>query len=133
VAAISITDDELLVGRAAVAEAALGVARKAATHHLTKGLAGLGAVDADAEDAITDALINRNLAAHAWLSPYEVPWSLLVLRLLSGTVSSLAAPIAEARDRGATVPEIAAAIGITTQSVYATYADQVVRRRRTHP
>lgn len=131
VAALPMTDDELATGRTGVAEAAHVAARSAATHHLVKGLSGLvSSLAAGAEDAITAALVARDTSAHAWLAPYEAPWALLVLRLLAGTVSDLSRAVLDARERGATVPDIAAAIGITTQGVYATYADQVVRRRR---
>ena len=131
VAALPITDEELATCRAAVAEAAHAAARSAATHHLVKGLSGLvSSLAADAEDAITAALVARDTSAHVWLAPYEAPWALLVLRLLAGTVSDVTGPVSDARERGATVPDIAAALGITTQRVYAAYADQVVRRRR---
>lgn len=130
-AALPMTDDDLANGRAEVAETAHAAARSVATHHLVKGLSGLaGSLAADAEDEITAALLARDTSTHAWLAPYEAPWALLVLRLLAGTVSDLSRPVSDARERGATVPAIAAAIGITTQSVYVTYADQVVRRRR---
>lgn len=130
-AAINLTEDELAVDRAAITDAALTAARQAATHRLVQGMTGLaGALAEDTEPAITAALTARDTTTYGWLSVYERPWSLLVLRLLAGTVSDLTAPVAEARARGATVAEIAAALGMSPQGVYASYADQVVRRRR---
>lgn len=133
VAALAMAEEELATCRAAVAGAAHAVARSAATHHLVKGLSGLvGSLAKDAEEEINAALVTRDTSTHAWLAPYEAPWALLVLRLLAGTVSNLSGAVSDARERGATVPDIAAALGITTQSVYVTYADQVVRRRRSN-
>ncbi|OWL98129.1 hypothetical protein B7435_26010 [Mycolicibacterium peregrinum] len=126
---LPITDDQLSAGRAAVADAALTAAQEAATRHLISGLSGLS-LNADAAPTITTALNTRDFATHAWLAPYEVPWSLLIIRLLAGASPNLATVVGEARNRGATVPQIAAAIGTSTQNVYTTYADQVVRKKR---
>ncbi len=131
-AALPISDEQLTVGRRAVAAAALEAARESATRHLIGGLGGLSDVlRGDADGVVTKALQDRDFAAHAWLAPYEVSWCLLVVQFLSGANENLANAVRLARDRGATVPEIAAALGTSTQNVYTVYADQVVRRRRT--
>lgn len=125
------TDDELRLGRAAVVESAITEARRLATRRVARDLSGLVRALADgAEDAITESLTSRNFVEQPWLVSYEVPWALLVLTLLSGSIADLSAVVGDARDRGATVPQIAKALGIANQSVYATYGEQVVRRRR---
>lgn len=130
-AAIPISDDDLAAARVNVAGAAHLAARIAATRHLIRGMSGLvGTLAADAEAAVMEAMATRDTSVHAWLTAYEVPWALMVLRLLAGTVTDVSEAVADARTRGATVPDIAAALGVSTQSVYAAYADQVVRQRR---
>lgn len=130
-ATIPISEGDLADARASVADAAYIAARAAATRYLIRGMSGLvGPLAADAEAAVMEAMATRDTSTHAWLTAYEVPWALMVLRLLAGTVTDASGAVADARKRGATVPDIAAALGVSTQSVYAAYADQVVRRRR---
>lgn len=124
----ALTDTELANERAAVTSAALDTARRAAARHLLAGLPG----DLGQPEAIVKILMTNDIDddRHELLEAFQKPWSLLALRIVAGTLANPAAAVRDARDRGATVPEIAAALGITTQGVYATYADQVVRRPR---
>ncbi len=128
VTSMSLGDDQLSAGREAITDAAVAAARHVATRHLMAGMPGLGS--SEAEEAVVSALIDRDSASHPWISGCERAWGLLVLQLLAGTLSDLRDPVRDARERGATVAEIAAAIGVSSQAIYSTYAEQVVRKKR---
>jgi hypothetical protein len=127
VAFSDLTDADLATAREEVAAAALRAARRAATSHLLTGLpAELGDLD-----EVVDVLVARNTGdyRHELLRAFEKPWALLVIRLIA-TVANPVAAVRDARDRGATVPEIASTLDMTPQGVYAAYGDAVRRPRR---
>jgi hypothetical protein len=127
----NLTDAELAVERAAIASAALTAARLAAARRLIDGpISGFGGeIDPEAATAILHTRDSSD-QRYEWLAAFEKPWSLLVLKLIAGTIADPTIAIRDARDRGATVADIANALGITTQGVYATYSDAVVRRHK---
>lgn len=140
-----ITDDDLRVQRLAVkhaaADAALEKARAIAGQYLLDHIAAVGSAITGSSErrggginvtSVVQTLALRDDADQLYqaLLPYERSWALLVVRLLAGGVSEPSAAVRDARDRGATVAQIAAALGITTQGVYATYSDAVVRQKR---
>lgn len=122
-----LTDEQADAAREAIAVAALDAARLAAAAHLVTGLAD-GAGDAS---AATSVLIERDTSdpRYALLSAIEKSWALLALQLVAGVVSDPSRAVRDARDRGATVAEIAATLGITEPAIYKRYAEQVRRRR----
>lgn len=140
-----ITDEDLRLQRSAIAhaaaDAALEKARAIASQYLLDHIAAVGsAVTGSSErraGGIDTVSVMRTLAIRdtadqlfVALNPYERSWALLVVKLLAGGVVDPSTAIRDARDRGATVAQIAKALGITTQGVYATYSDAVVRQKR---
>ena len=98
----------------------------------TAPLAGPAAgLPIDAQDA-ADVLAARddNDPRFEALSYFEKPWALLVLRLVARVLADPGAAVRDARARGATVADIAATLGITTNGVYKRFGDNVVRRPR---
>lgn len=120
-----LTAAQLSADRQAVANSALHAARLAATRRLIASLPG----DLGEPEAVQSVLVDRdsNDNRHELLSSFDKAWSLLVIRIVSTTVSKPTEAVADARRRGATVAQIAAALGITTQGVYSTYGEQVRR------
>lgn len=120
-----LTDDELTSERRRIFGEALGAARVAAAERLSVELGQI----VDAANLVRILMSHdEGDARYDLLRAFEKRWALLVLRLIAGTVVHPSAAVSDARDRGATVPEIADALGLTTQGVYATYRDQVVGR-----
>lgn len=124
-----LTADQLSADQETVASSALDAARLAATRRLIASLPS----DLGEPEAVQAALLtgDPNDYRHELLSAFEKAWSLLVIRIVSTTVAKPTEAVADARRRGATVPQIAAALGITPQGVYSTYGEQV--RRATSP
>ncbi len=120
-----LSDDELSTERGRVADAALDAARQIATRRL---IAGPGAGAGSTEAALA-ALTSRD-QTNELLAAFERPWALLVLHLVSGVLADPAVAIRDARDRGATVAEIADALGVTENAVYKRHGAAVVLRRR---
>jgi hypothetical protein len=123
-----LTSAEFANERDRIAAAALDAARRAATERLIAGPAA-GAGDAS---AATEVLVSRDTrdSRYELLSAFEKQWALLVLHLVVEVVTDPSPAVRDARDRGATVADIAATLGITEQGVYSRYADQVVRKPR---
>ena len=123
-----LTEEQSAAARSAIADASLASARLIATRHL---VAGPAAAAGDADKA-TAVLVTRDTSDSRFelLSAFEKPWSLLVLRLISGVVADPSPAVRDARERGATVAEIGATLGITEAAVYKRYAEQVVRKKR---
>ena len=118
-----LTDDELTSERRGIFVGAVEAAQLAAAQRLAAELGHL----MTARDVVDTFVVGEAESPHHdLLKAFEKRWSLLVLRLLAGVVGQPAAAVSDARKRGATVPEIAEALGLTTQGVYATYRDQVV-------
>ena len=122
-----LSDDQAGAARETIAAAALDAARLAAAAHLVSGLAD-GAGDAASAAAV---LTERNTSdpRYALMSAIEKSWALLTLQLVAGVVSDPSPAVRDARDRGATVAEIAATLGITEPAIYKRYSEQVRRRR----
>lgn len=120
-----LTAAQLAADRQAVTRSALYAARLAATRRLIASLPG----DLGEPEAVQSVLVDRDATdhRHELLSSFEKAWSLLVIRIVATTVSKPTEAVADARLRGATVPQIATALGITPQGVYSTYGDQVRR------
>ena len=123
------TDEEASTNAEHVAEAALAAARLTAARRLLAGPAA--GLPIDAQDA-ADVLAARddNDPRFEALSYFEKPWALLVLRLVARVHADPGAAVRDARARGATVADIAATLGITTNGVYKRFGDNVVRRPR---
>lgn len=106
--------DELTQARAQVAAAGLDAARLVATTRLLDGPGvGLGK-----PAAVVDLLMARDRTDARWerLEPFELRWSLLVVRLMAPT--NPADAVADARRRGASWAVIGAALGVTAQSAH---------------
>jgi hypothetical protein len=119
----SVFDDvpagELVEARQMVGDAGLEAARGLATERLVAGPAsGLGK-----PAALVELLLARDVADARWerLGPFELRWSLLVLRLLDGVVKDPSVAVHDARRRGATWVQIAAALGVKTPSAHARF------------
>lgn len=117
--------DELTSERRHIFAGAVEAAQLAAARRLTAELGHI--VDAP---QLVEILVTHDTdnSRYDLLKAFEKRWALLVLRLLAGTLLHPAVAVSDARERGATVPENAEALGLTTQGVYATYRDQVVGR-----
>lgn len=124
-----LTSEQTATAQKAIANAALESAQLLATHYLLAG--PLSGVVSNAKQA-ADVLRNRTAEdpQYELLHAFERPWALLVVRLLASVVSDPATAVRDARDRGATVPEIAETLGMTEAAVYRRYPDEVVRRTR---
>lgn len=120
-----LTDDELASERRRIFAGATEAAQLAAAQRLAAELGHLMTAQSVVD---TLAVGDTDLPHYDLVKAFEKRWALLVLRLLSGVVVQPTAAVSDARERGATVPEIAEALGLTTQGVYATYRDQVVGR-----
>lgn len=123
------SDEEAAADAEHVAAAALAAARLTATRKLLAGpAAGLHMSAHDAAEVLTarDDTDSRFEA----LSYFEKPWALLVLRLVALVLIDPGAAVRDARARGATVADIAATLGVTTNGVYKRFGDNVVRRPR---
>lgn len=117
-----INDVDLAAARSQVRDATLTAAQLDAAQRLAGDLGGL--IDAE---AIVEILTSDADHPHAELvRNFGARWALLVLRLLTGTLTHPAAAVADARRAGATVAQIAAAIGLTPQGLYATYRDHII-------
>lgn len=123
-----LTADETAIERDRITHAALTTARVIAAQHLIDGPAG----HADDPTAVADILSARDHTDPRYenLSYFEKHWALLTLNLLTGVLSDPSAAVRDAHARGASVSEIASALGITDNGVYKRYADIVVRRPR---
>lgn len=118
----TLTADELAEDRATVAAAGLDAARRRATERLLEGPgAGLG----PAAD-VNKLLVDRERFTPAWerLEPFEIRWSLLVLRLVDGPINQLAA-IRDARHRGATWAAVGQVLGITASTAHTRFSKQM--------
>lgn len=125
-----LTADETAVERDRIIGATLTAARLAAAQHLIDGPAG-AAQDAASVAAILSAR-DRNDPRYERFSYFEKHWALLALSLVAGVLVDPTPAVRDASVRGATVTEIASALGITENGVYKRYADIVVRRPRKH-
>lgn len=124
-----VSDEEAVADAEHVAAAALAAARLAATRKLLAGPAtGLPIEVADAAAVLT-ARDDSDPRFEA-LSYFEKPWALLVLRLVALVLSDPGAAVRDARARGATVADVAATLGITTNGVYKRFGADAVRRPR---
>jgi hypothetical protein len=106
--------DELSQAQAQVAAAGLNAARLVAATRLVDGPAvGLGK-----PAGVVDLLMARDRADARWerLEPFELRWSLLVVRLMAST--NPADAVADARRRGASWAVIGSALGVTAQSAH---------------
>jgi hypothetical protein len=106
--------DELAQARARVAAAGLDAARLVAAARLVDGPAvGLGK-----PAAVVELLMARDRTDTRWerLEPFELRWSLLVVRLMAPT--NPADAVADARRRGASWAAIGSALGVTAQSAH---------------
>jgi hypothetical protein len=124
-----LTSKQAETARSVIADSALESARLLAAEHLLAGPIK-GFVD-DAQQ-VADALRDRATSTPRYelLQAFEKPWALLVLKLVASVVSDPASAVREARDRGAGVPEIAVALGLTEAAVYKRFSAEVVRRTR---
>lgn len=124
----TLTEEELAAERRRICAATIEAAQLAAAGLL---VSALGA-DIGSAETVVKVLTNSDHNDHRreLLEAFEKRWSLLVLRLLAGTVARPEAAVLDARQRGATVPEIAAALGLTTQGIYAKFRDQIVGQRQ---
>jgi hypothetical protein len=122
-----LTDGELSEAEVRIAGAALRAARLVAAERLAPML---GPAAADPATTV-EILITRDPDDERFdlLRGFEHRWAVLVVRLLE-RVTNPAAAIRDARSRGVTVAEIADALGIAHQTVYARYGDQITRRRK---
>lgn len=109
-----------------IAEAALAAARIVAAERLPP-VFGSNAVD---PAAIVEILLKRdeNDDRYDLLKAFEQRWALAVVKLIE-PVTNPAVAIRDARARGLTVAAIAAALGVTNQTIYARYGDQIVLAR----
>ena len=106
--------DELAQAQAQVAAAGLSAARLLATTRLVEGpAAGLGK-----PAVVIGLLMERDRTDTRWerLEPFELRWSLLVVRLMAPT--SPADAVADARRRGASWAAIGTALGVKAQSAH---------------
>lgn len=122
-----LSDDELAAEQRRIHNGALETAQLAAAQRLTVELGNLMTAQSVLD---TLALDDADLPHYDLLKAFEKRWALLVLRLLAGIVADPAVAVSDARERGATVPEIAETLGLTTQAVYTRYRTQVVGRGR---
>jgi hypothetical protein len=127
VALYGLSDEQAAAARADIAEAALDAARLAAARHLLAGLAA-GAGDAH---TVTEVLTTRDPtdSRYELLSAIAKPWALLSLQLVAGILSDPSTAVADARDCGASVTEIASTLGVTEPAIYKRYAAQLRRPR----
>lgn len=105
---------ELTEARAQVAAAGLDAARLVAAARLVDGPgAGLGK-----PAAVVSLLMARDRSDPRWerLEPFELRWSLLVVRLMAS--ANPAAAVADARQRGASWAGVGAALGVKAQSAH---------------
>lgn len=106
--------DELMQARDVVACAGLDAARNVAADRLVAGPAeGLGK-----PAALVAVLMARDAADPRWerLEPFELRWSLLVVRLMAQTDPT--AEVVDARRRGASWAAVGAVLGIKAQSAH---------------
>lgn len=124
--------DELAAERSRLAAEALTAVRLAATRRLIAGPV-TSAFNPDDAAAVSGILTARDTddPRYELLQAFEKPWALLVLTLTNGVLEDSSAAIRDARERGVSVAEIAAALGLTENGVYKRYgADVVLRPRR---
>lgn len=126
-----LTTAELAEQRSRLLDEALAAARLAATQRLIDGPVA-GVFKPKDTAAVSAALTARTTdePRYELLQAFEKPWSLLVLKLISGVLDDASAAIRDARQRGVSMAEIAAALGITESGVYKRYGDQVVLHHR---
>ncbi|MFV8142159.1 hypothetical protein ACNQR7_31725 [Mycolicibacterium senegalense] len=110
-----------------IAAAALDTARLIAAERLQE-LLGPAAAD---PVATVEAFLARDASSHPKydvLRAFEQRWALLTIRLLEPTMNPAAA-IRDARSRGVTVQQVAAALKIRPQTVYSRYGDDILLSR----
>ncbi|GAY19324.1 hypothetical protein MSZK_60500 [Mycobacterium sp. shizuoka-1] len=120
--------DEAHAERGHIAAAALDKARLVAAQRLIDGPAS-GDDDAASIVSVLSAR-DTNDPRYERLSYFEKHWALLTLSLVAGVVVDPSPAVKDAFERGASVAELAAALGITDNGVYKRYAHIVVRRPR---
>lgn len=116
---------ELTEARARVAAAGLDAARVVAAERLVDGpAAGLGK-----PPVVVGLLMARDRSDPRWerLEPFELRWSLLVVRLMAS--ANPADAVADARLRGASWAAVGAALGVKAQSAHGRFrhVDQAAR------
>ena len=113
-------------GHARIAAAAFEEARLFATEQLVNGPAA-GIITAD--DALALLVTqNQHDPRYELLAAFEKQWALLTLGLLANVVTDPTPAVRDARNRGATVTDIATTLGITTQAVYKRYPTTTTRK-----
>ena len=117
-----LTVDDLAHDRSIVVAASIHAAQLRATERLLEG----PATTLGTAKEVHQLLISRDTTnpAWEWLSPFEIRWSLLVLRMVDGTSNQIAA-IADARRRGAPWAAIGQALGVTAASAHTRFAKHV--------
>ena len=121
-----LTGDTAACGHARIAAAAFEEARMFATEQLVNGPAA-GIITAD--DALALLVTqNHHDPRYELLAAFEKQWALLTLGLLATVVTDPTPAVREARNRGATVTDIATTLGITTQAVYKRYPNTTTRK-----
>lgn len=117
-----LTVDDLAHDRSIVVAAGIHAAQLRATERLLEG----PATTLGTAKEVHQLLISRDTTnpAWEWLSPFEIRWSLLVLRMVDGTSNQIAA-IADARRRGAPWAAIGQALGVTAASAHTRFAKHV--------
>lgn len=117
-----LTVDDLAHDRSIVVAAGIHAAQLRATERLLEG----PATTLGTAQEVHQLLISRDTAnpAWEWLSPFEIRWSLLVLRMVDGTSNQVAA-IADARQRGASWAAIGQALGVTAASAHTRFAKHI--------
>ena len=114
-----LTGDDMREARDLIAGAGIEQARLLAATRLSAGPAsGMGD-----PKRLVDLLMARDVEDPRWerLGPFELRWSLLVLKMLDGVAKDPAAAVLDARKRGATWAVIAQALGVKTPSAHARF------------
>jgi hypothetical protein len=126
-----LTAAELADEHSRLVDEALAAARLAAAQRLINGPVA-GVFEPEDAAAVSAALTARatDEPRYELLEAFERPWSLLVVKLISGVLDDASAAIRDARERGVSLAEIAAALGITASGLYKRYGDHVVLRPR---
>lgn len=117
-----LTVDDLAHDRSIVVAAGIHAAQLRATERLLEG----PATTLGTAQEVHQLLISRDTTnpAWEWLCPFEIRWSLLVLRMVDGTSNQVAA-IADARQRGASWAAIGQALGVTATSAHTRFAKHI--------
>ena len=114
-----LSGDELAASHAEVGKAGIDAARLIAAARLAAGPGvGLGK-----PAMLVELLMARDIGDERWerLEPFELRWSLLVVRLLDAVVKDPSEAVADARRRGASWAVIARALGVKPPSVHARF------------